>query len=158
MPENWHTWYLGEVDSDSGLRFLKFRLQNQFLGKFGPKKSKLSVLLGNWHTWYLGEADSDSGLRFLKFRPQNPFLGEFGPKKSKLSVLPENWHTRYLEDADFYSHISFSNFQLEIHFSIELGPGSGIACFVWCWYIWRIGVADLFQLKSVTGEDKEEGL
>ena len=38
------------------------------MGKFGPKKSKLSVLTENWHTWYLGSADSESGLGFLKFR------------------------------------------------------------------------------------------
>ena len=38
------------------------------MGKFGPKKSKLSVLTENWHTWYLGSADSESGVGFLKFR------------------------------------------------------------------------------------------
>ena len=46
--ENWHTWYFGEADSKSRLRFLKFRPQNQFLGKFGPKNSKLSILSENW--------------------------------------------------------------------------------------------------------------
>ena len=34
---------------------LKFRSQNSFLGKFGSKKSKLSVLPEKWHTWYLEE-------------------------------------------------------------------------------------------------------
>ena len=67
LTENWHTWYIGGVDSKSRLRFLKFWPQNPFLGKFGPKKSKLSVLTENWHTWYLGSADSESGLGFLKF-------------------------------------------------------------------------------------------
>ena len=38
------TWY-----SDSGLRFLKFRPQNSFLGKFG-QISKLSALSENWCT------------------------------------------------------------------------------------------------------------
>ena len=83
---------------------------HSFLGKFGPKKSKLSALTENWYTWYLGSADSESGLRFLKFRPQNSFLGKFGPKKSKLSVFPENWHAWHLDDADSYSNISFLNF------------------------------------------------
>ena len=41
LTKNWHTWYFGGVDSESRLRFLKFRPQNPFLGKFGPKKSKL---------------------------------------------------------------------------------------------------------------------
>ena len=35
--ENWHTRYSGGVDSKSRPRFLKFLLQNPFLGKFGPK-------------------------------------------------------------------------------------------------------------------------
>ena len=111
LIENWHTWYIGGVDSESRLRFLKFRSQNLFLGKFGPKNSKLSVLSENWYTQYLKDADSESRLRFLKFRPQNPFLGKFGPKNSKLSVLSENWYTWYLKDADSYSNISFLNFK-----------------------------------------------
>ena len=41
---NWCMWYLGGADSKSRLRFLKFWPQNSFLGKFWPKKSKLSVL------------------------------------------------------------------------------------------------------------------
>ena len=48
------------------------------MGKFGPKKAKMSVLTENWHTWYLGSADFESGLRFLKFWRQNPFLGQIG--------------------------------------------------------------------------------
>ena len=50
LIENWHIWYFGGVDSKSRLRFLKFRPQNPFLGKFGPKNSKLSVLSENWCT------------------------------------------------------------------------------------------------------------
>ena len=50
LTENWHTWYIGDVNSESRLRFLKSRPQNPFLGKFGPKKSKLSVLSENWYT------------------------------------------------------------------------------------------------------------
>ena len=47
--------------------FSEFQILISFLGKFGPKKSKLSVLTENWYTCYLGSADSESGLRFLKF-------------------------------------------------------------------------------------------
>ena len=46
LPENWHAWYLGHADSKSGLKFLKFRPKNPFLGKLGPKKSKLSLKIG----------------------------------------------------------------------------------------------------------------
>ena len=41
MSENWHTWYLGRVDSESGVRFSKCQPQNPFLGKFGQKKHSL---------------------------------------------------------------------------------------------------------------------
>ena len=37
LPENWHSWYIGGADSKSRLRTSKFRSQNSFLGKFGPK-------------------------------------------------------------------------------------------------------------------------
>ena len=43
--------------------------QNPFLGKFGFKKWKFSVLSENWHTWYLKDADSYSNISFLKFQP-----------------------------------------------------------------------------------------
>ena len=68
LTKNWHTWYFGGVDSESRLRFLKFRPQNPFLGKFGPKNSKLSVLSENWYTWYLKDADSYSNISFLNFK------------------------------------------------------------------------------------------
>ena len=111
LIENWHIWYFGGVDSKSRLRFLKFRPQNSFLGKFGLKNSKLSVLCANWCSEYLKDAYSKSRLRFLKFLPQNSFLGKFGPKNSKLSIFSANWYTWYLEDADSYSNISVLNFK-----------------------------------------------
>ena len=40
-----------------------------FSGKYGLKKSKLSVLSENWHTWYLRDADSYCNINFLKFQP-----------------------------------------------------------------------------------------
>ena len=78
-----------------------------FLGKFGSKKTKLSVLTKNWCTWYLGSAYFESKLRFLKFPPQNPFWGKFGLKKLRLSVFPANWIALHLDDADSYSNIVF---------------------------------------------------
>ena len=93
LTENWHSWYIGRVDPKSRLRFLKFRPQNSFLGKFGPKNSNMSVLSENWYAQYLKDADSESRPRFFKFWPQSSFLGRFGPKKLKLSVFSENWYT-----------------------------------------------------------------
>ena len=69
LTENCLTWYLRGVDSECRLRFLKFRLQNPFLGKFGPKKTKLSIFSENWHTWFLKDADSYSNISVLSFQP-----------------------------------------------------------------------------------------
>ena len=79
LTENWHTWYIGGVHSESRLRFLKYRLQNPFLGKFGSKNSKLTVLSENCGTKYLKD-DSESRLRFSKFRLQNPMRANLGTK------------------------------------------------------------------------------
>ena len=57
-----------DADSKSRLRFLKFWPQNPFLGKFGPKNSKLLVLSENWYTWHLNDADSYFSISFLNFK------------------------------------------------------------------------------------------
>ena len=51
------------------------------MGKFGPKKSKLSVLPENGHTEYGEDTDSYFDINFLNFSISQ-FLGKFGPKKS----------------------------------------------------------------------------
>ena len=38
-------------------KFSEFQNLNQFLSKFGSKKSKLSILAKNWHREYLEDAD-----------------------------------------------------------------------------------------------------
>ena len=90
MNENWHRWYLGGTNSESGLKFLKFRPHNPYLGKFRPKNCKLFVLTKNWHTWYQEDADSFFNIFFSEFATLNPFLGKFGPKKLKLSDFHKN--------------------------------------------------------------------
>ena len=80
LTENWHTWHLGSVDSEYGLRFLKFRPQNPFLGKFWSKKSKLSLFLENWHTLHLDDGDSYSNISFLNFQPLIHFWANLGQK------------------------------------------------------------------------------
>ena len=69
LTKKWRAGCLRLADSQSGLRFLKFLPQNPFLGKFGPKKSKLSVSRENEHTWYLQDPDSYSNFSFLNFQP-----------------------------------------------------------------------------------------
>ena len=71
---------LGGADSKSGHSFLKFGPRNPFLGKFGPKKSMLSVLPENWHTESLEDADSYSLISFLNFLPEVYFRANLGRK------------------------------------------------------------------------------
>ena len=108
LTENWYSRYLGGADFEFGV--LKFRPQNAFLGEFGPKKSKLSILSEKWHLRYVEDADSYSNISFLNFQTLTHFWA--------------NWHTEYLEDTDFYSDISFLNFQSFIHFWANLGRKS----------------------------------
>ena len=46
----------------------EFQILVSILGKFWPKKSKLSALTENCHTCYLDDADSDSNIRFMNFQ------------------------------------------------------------------------------------------
>ena len=133
LTENWHTWYSGGVDSESKIRFLNFRPQNQFFDKFGPKNSKLFVLVHivPQECWF------ESRFRFLEFRLQYPVFGKFGPKYSKLAVLSENWYTWYLKDADSYFSICFLNLELKINFWANLGQKSQICPF--CMKIGTLG-------------------
>ena len=48
--------------------FSELPVLNLFLGKFGRKKSKFSVLSENWHAWYLEHTDSYSEINFLNFK------------------------------------------------------------------------------------------
>ena len=144
LTEYWHTWYIGDVDSECRLRFLKFWPQNPFLDKFGIKKLKLCVLSENWWSYYLKDADSESRLRFLKFWPQNPFLGKFGSKESDLSVLSEYWYSWFLKDADSES-THFWNFDSRIHVWVNLGPKSQS-----CLFYLNIGTHGISRMLILT--------
>ena len=115
---------------------LVFWISNQksIWGKFGLKKSKLSVFCLKIDThrgcWFLFQHF------FSEFQTKNRFLAKFRPKKSNLSILPENMVSRGCE-----------------FFWAELFPASEIACFVWCSYTTYPEGADLFHQKSVTGEE-----
>ena len=61
-------------------QFYEFPTLNSFLGKFGPKKSKLFVLSKSWHTWYLEDADSCFKICFLNFELKINFQSNLGQK------------------------------------------------------------------------------
>ena len=67
-------------------RFLKFRPQNSFLGKFGSKKSKLVVFPKNSHSRHFDDADSYSNISFLNFQPWIHFWQNLGQKSQSYPV------------------------------------------------------------------------
>ena len=110
LTENWHTWYIGDVDSESNVGSdSESDPKNHFWANLGPKVQScpFCVEIGAPSI----SPDSESRLRLLKFQPVNPFLGKFGPKESKLSVLSKNWYAWYLKDAGSYFNIIFLNFK-----------------------------------------------
>ena len=131
LTENWHLWYFGGVDSKSRLRFLKFRPKNPFLGKFGPKNSKLSVLSENWYTKYLKDANSKSRLRFLKFQPQN----------SKLSILSEIGAHSISRMLIPNPYLDFWNLDPKIQFWANLGSKTQS-----CPYCLKIGTHGILRM------------
>ena len=61
-------------------QFSEFPTLKSFLGKFRPKKSKLSVLPENWQSWYLEDGDTYFNISFLNFRPKTDFWANLGQK------------------------------------------------------------------------------
>ena len=87
MSESWYTWYLGGADSESRLRFLKFRLQNSFLGKFGLKSQNCPFCLKIGAHAILEELIPNPDLDFGNSDPTIQFLRKFQPKKHSLLIL-----------------------------------------------------------------------
>ena len=104
--------------------FLKFRPQNPFLGKFGPKYSKLSVLPENWCTYISRILILNPDLDFWNFDPKIHFSANFSPKIQscpfclKIGALSISRILIPNPDLDFW------NFDLKIHFWANLGPKS----------------------------------
>ena len=71
---SWRCWLLFQH------KFSEFRALSLFLGKFGPKKSKLSSLALDWHTECLDDANSYSDINFLSFKPEILFWTNLGRK------------------------------------------------------------------------------
>ena len=146
LTENWHTWYIGGVDSKlrfqtPDLDFWIFDPKIHFWAKLDPKIQSCPGLSEKWYIRNIRNADSESRLRFLIFRPQNSFLGKFGSKNSKLSVLSENWYTQYLEDADSESKLRFWKFWPEKPFWANLGQKSQL-----CPFYFKNGTLGIFRM------------
>ena len=77
LTENWHTWYLGSADCESGLRLFKFPPQNSFLDKFGSFFLKIGM-----HSILMILILNPTLVSY--FPTLNPFLGKLGPTNSKL--------------------------------------------------------------------------
>ena len=120
------------------LRFLKFQLQNPFLGKFRFKKTKLSI-----DTHGISRKLILISTLVFWISNQKSIFSKFAPKKSKLSVLSENRHTWYLGDADSYFNISFPNFKPKTDFWPNLGQKSQICPF--CLKTWYLADADSYS-------------
>ena len=86
-----------------------FQILISLLGKFGPKKSKLSVLTESTHmvSW---KWKIRIRIDCWNSDPKIHFLGKFGWKKPKLPVFPENWLAFHLDGAGSYFNISSLNF------------------------------------------------
>ena len=122
LTENWHTWYIGGVNSESRLWFLKFLPQIHFWANLGPKSqsclfclkigthdiSKILILISTLVFW-ICEPKPISGqiwankVKVVQFswklahrvsRRYWFLFRHFELKKSKLFLLPEKWHTR----------------------------------------------------------------
>ena len=87
--------------------FSEFPTLNPLLGKFEPKKSKLSILSKNWHTEYLEDSDFYSDISFLNFQTQIHFWVELGPE-SGIGCFVWCSCTSYLEDTDLL-YLKFVN-------------------------------------------------
>ena len=125
--QNWFTWYLGGADSEYRLRISKFRPQTPYLGKFGPKRTKLSVLSRYWHAWYLKDADAYSYISFVNFQTKIHFR-QIWAKKVKVvrfvwkltHMVPRGWWFLFQE--------LFSGFQTKNRFLVIFRPKKSNLC------------------------------
>ena len=73
MVSRWY-WFLFQH------YFSEFSTKNPFLGKFGPKQSKLFVFPKSTYTWYLEGANSYSNISFMNFQLKIQFWANLGKK------------------------------------------------------------------------------
>ena len=143
LTENWHTWYIGGVDSESRLRFLKVRPQNPFLSKFGPKiqSCPLCMKIGAHNISRMLITNPD--LDLWNFDPKIYFWANLDRKNRSLA---ENSHTECLDNFDSYSDITFPSFETKSFFGQIWAEKFKIVYFHWklaymvywwCWFLFR---------------------
>ena len=168
MTESWLIWYLGGVDSESRFRFLKFRPQNPFSGKFGPKKTKflfcpkigthcisrMLILFPTLVSWISN--------------PKIPFWTNLGQKSQSCPFCLKIGTHGISRKLILFPALVFWISNPEFLCGQIWAKNIKIVCFVWkfqnlnpkfcCSYRRYPEDADLFHLKSVTGEDNKGGL
>ena len=111
LPENWHTWYLGGADSKSTIRFLKFRAQNLFLDKFGPKSkncpfalkigthsiSRMIILIPTLVFW-ISKMDTQSMVQRMLILIPTLISSIFNPKSIFRQIWVKKSQNNYLYD------------------------------------------------------------
>ena len=93
------------------------------MGKFGPEKSKLSILAENWHTEYLEDVDFYSEISFLRFLKalergwvSDPIHGQ----KGKKYFILQNVYTEMLLNFDDGTLHTYQLFQRIIYVGINI--------------------------------------
>ena len=82
-------------------QFSEFPTLNSFLGKFRPKKSKLSVLPENCQSWYLEDGDTYFNISFLNLKTKIHFWAELRTR-SGIACFVSCSCTMYLEGAALF--------------------------------------------------------
>ena len=85
LTENWHIWYNGSADFESGLRFLKFQPQNPFLGKFGHETQSYLLFLKIGAHSISGMLIPNPDLDFWISDPKIHFWAHLRPKSQRYS-------------------------------------------------------------------------
>ena len=148
LTENWHTWYIGAADSKSRLRFLKFRPQNPFLGKFGPKIQSCSFWLK------LGTHGISRMLILiptLVFWISNPnfLFGQIWAKKVKVVQFGWKLAHRVSRQCWFLFRHYFSQFPTLNPFLDKFGSkNSKLFILTKNWHTWYIEDADSYSDNS----------
>ena len=80
LSENWLSWHIGGADSESRIRTSKFRPQNPFLGKFGPKIQSCPFCLKIGTHGILKVLIRNLGIEFQNSDPKILFWANLGCK------------------------------------------------------------------------------
>ena len=147
LIENWHIWYIAGVDSESRLKFLKFRPKIYFWANLGPKiRSCLFCLKIGAHSisWML---IPNPDLDFYNFNPKIHFWANLDPKIQSCSFCLKIGTHSISRILIPNSDLDFWNFDPKIHFFGKFGSKKfKVVRFVWklvqmvsegCWFLFQ---------------------